>query len=379
MDNLRDVMNDNFIKYTVEQKNGNLQGAFEFLHLTIKAILELHPLASGMEKQQLKSDLHDYLDIFEDLSDKLKARKKPEEKLSFNDIVGNEEAKKYLKRKMMTFRGASILGMTPSCPTILLYGPNGSGKSFIAEAMANEWSSDYFSVSASQIKDKYVGESEKALERIFEQARKCSTSVIFFDEIHLLFAGKDSDESPGCGTKSVFLREMSSAKNNGIVLLGATNYPWKIEPAILRRFKKTIEISLPNAKDRALIMQKKIEKSGMLSIVKPKEWEAIGKSLKGYTASDLASIVESAQDFAMETVLQTSFVTGATYKGKQIHVACKEWHKGAVKIDIQKDGKRLCTKAVMVKCYLDLAVKSTRMSVTSTEDANKMNQFRKSY
>jgi SpoVK/Ycf46/Vps4 family AAA+-type ATPase len=96
--------------------------------------------------------------------------------------------------------------------------------------------------------------------------------------------------------------------------------PWMLESAILRRFDKNIGLALPDAKNRAKILQKKIESSGIIFCIKPKELELIAKNLDGYTPSDLAVLAKSAQNLAIEDVSKASFVTSGIHRGRQIHV-----------------------------------------------------------
>jgi SpoVK/Ycf46/Vps4 family AAA+-type ATPase len=374
---LRQTIGRNLNLYNVEKKNGNWKSAHSHMKIVIQAMIDLHPLTAGKDRLDLESKMPETMDKFKFLCAKLNMKPKSE-KISFKDIVGNEKEKKILQDDLKLYLGQESIALKVECPTILLYGQPGCGKSYFAEAIANETSSAYVSISAADMNSKYHGESEKAVEKIFAQARECSPSVLFFDEIHLLFSTKQSEEvSPG--TKSVFLREMSSSANSGIVVLAASHQPWNIEAAILRRFRQKFFLSLPSTTERALILRKKMESSGLIVCVSAKDMEDIAKQLVEYTPSDLTVIAFAARRVAGRTTQSASFVTSAMYNGKQIHVACQEFDKGARKIvDMNKEGKDLNVRAVMMRPYLDYAVKSTKKSITNAEDLNKMKMFVKS-
>jgi SpoVK/Ycf46/Vps4 family AAA+-type ATPase len=107
----------------------------------------------------------------------------------------------------------------------------------------------------------------------------------------------------------------------------------------------------------------------------PKEMEAIGKKLEGYTPSDLAAVAKSAQKVAIQGVLKAKFVTSCMYNGKESHVVCSEGDKGAKKINMAKECQQMNVKTVLVKPHLDYAIKKTGKSPTSFEDAEKLKKF----
>jgi vacuolar protein-sorting-associated protein 4 len=371
MAKLRNTINHHYILYEEEMDNEKPRNAFKELRCVMEAMLKLYSLTTGVEKEVLCVELTDRMEKWKSLSIHLKATGLDKKKLCFDDIIGHDKAKQYLKSELESFRGAKLLGLQVECSPILLYGPAGSGKSYLAEAMANECSSTYQRVCPSDLNHKYFGESEKAMKEIFDKARKTPKSVVFFDEIHLLFGSEEISR----GLKSVFLTQMSSHENSDIVIIGATNMPWILETAILRRFEIKIGLTLPDAKARSKILQKKIESSGIIFRVMAKEMEAIGKKLEGYTPSDLAAVAKSAQKVAIQGVLKAKFVTSCMYNGQEIHVCCSEGDKGAKKINMSKECQQMNVKTVLVKPHLDYAIKKTGKSPTSFEDAEKLKKF----
>ena len=148
---------------------------------------------------------------------------------------------------------------------ILLYGVPGTGKTFIAKALAAECQSTFFAISSSDLVSKYQGESERLVKALFEMARAEERAVVFIDEIDSLCSARgQGDESESSKRiKTEFLVQMQGVdKNNkGVLILGATNFPENIDPAIRRRFEKRIEITLPEWVARKAILIGNVKKT----------------------------------------------------------------------------------------------------------------------
>ncbi|HID26505.1 MAG TPA: AAA family ATPase [Methanosarcinales archaeon] len=184
---------------------------------------------------------------------------------------------------------------------ILLYGPPGTGKTLIAKAIANETSANYISVRGPELLSKWLGESEKAIREIFRKARLVAPVIIFFDEIDAISAIRGSD----IGSKVLdrvlnqLLTEMDGLETlKNIVVIGATNRPDIIDPAILRtgRFDRVVLVGSPNKEERLEIF--KIHTKNM-PLSDDIDFEELAEITEGYVGSDISSLCREAAMIAL--------------------------------------------------------------------------------
>ena len=154
---------------------------------------------------------------------------------------------------------------------ILLYGvlylmivqPPGTGKTFLAKACATECEGTFFSVSSSDLISKFVGESERLIKELFQMSREQRPSIIFIDEVDSMTSARDGAGANEASSrvKTEFLVQMQGVGNNNdqVLVLGATNLPWSLDPAIRRRFEKRIYIPLPEFNGRLSLVKNKLK------------------------------------------------------------------------------------------------------------------------
>ncbi len=178
---------------------------------------------------------------------------------------------------------------------ILLYGPPGCGKTLIAKVLASESEANFYSINGPEIMNKYYGETEAKLRDIFKEAKENSPSVIFIDEIDAIAPKRE--EAYGDVEKRVvaqLLALMDGLTERGqVIVLGATNRPESIDPALRRpgRFDREIEISVPNADGRLEILH--IHTRGM-PLHDDVDLKTLAAELHGYTGADIKSLCREA-------------------------------------------------------------------------------------
>lgn len=195
---------------------------------------------------------------------------------------------------------------------ILLAGPPGCGKTLLAKAVANESGINFISVKGPELLNMYVGESERAVRQVFQRARNSSPCVIFFDELDALCPRRSDSGEGGSSVRVVnqLLTEMDGLEERkSVFIMGATNRPDIIDPAILRpgRLDKTLYVGLPCPDDRLDILRT-ITKNG----TRPKlstdvDLESLAKDERCncFTGADLAALVREASMSALKVMISS--------------------------------------------------------------------------
>lgn len=236
-----------------------------------------------------------------------------DEKVYWDDIAGLKSTKNSLKEAVVYpfLRPDLFKGLREPVRGMLLFGPPGTGKTMVAKAVATESNSTFFSVSASSLLSKYLGESEKLIRALFYMAKRLSPSIIFIDEIDsMLTARSDNENESSRRIKTELLIQWSSlsnataqseAQNNildsRVLVLGATNLPWAIDDAARRRFSRRLYIPLPDYETRLYHLKRLMAKQK--NSLEDLDYELITKLTDGFSGSDLTSLAKEA---AMEPI-----------------------------------------------------------------------------
>eukprot|EP00802_Teleaulax_amphioxeia_P014562 Tamp_14630.p1 GENE.Tamp_14630~~Tamp_14630.p1 ORF type:complete len:450 (+),score=112.70 Tamp_14630:107-1456(+) len=227
--------------------------------------------------------------------------------VKWEDIAGLEQAKEALKEAVILpinfpqlFQGS---GRKP-WSGIMLYGPPGTGKSYLAKAVATEAAATFLSVTAADLTSKWLGESEKLVKTLFELARNQQdengekrASIIFIDEIDsIATARSESDSESGRRIKTELLVQMDGLGNSmeKLLVLCATNLPWAIDGALLRRCQKRIYIPLPDARARKRLLEIRMAKMDPPPLISDSEMEHLVAQTNGFSGSDLSTLVNDA-------------------------------------------------------------------------------------
>ncbi|KAI1109227.1 hypothetical protein F5Y14DRAFT_40683 [Nemania sp. NC0429] len=193
---------------------------------------------------------------------------------------------------------------TDRIPGCLLYGPPGTGKTLLAKAVAKESGANMIEVSAASINNKYVGESEKNVRALFSLAKKMEPTVIFIDEADaLLGARSGSNSGAKRETLNQFLREWDGMDKMKAFIMVATNRPYDLDEAVLRRLPRKLLIDLPLEAGRAAILRIQLRDEEMDESV---SIEDIAKRTPLYSGSDLKNMCVAAAMAAVKEELEAS-------------------------------------------------------------------------
>ncbi|MFW9855471.1 MAG: AAA family ATPase [Candidatus Thorarchaeota archaeon] len=222
-------------------------------------------------------------------------REKPNVK--WDDVAGMEGAKRALREAIILpmSRPDLFKGARRPWRGILMFGPPGCGKTYLCKAVASEVDSTFFSVSAANLVSKWLGESEKLVQELYERATEEAPSIIFFDEIDALGGAR------GGGTENEAMRRIKTQLLQAVegfdtgdellVTIGATNTPWDIDAAMRRRFERRVYITLPTTAAREKMFE--IHTRGV-ELDPDVSFKEMSKYTAGYTAADIALLCREA-------------------------------------------------------------------------------------
>lgn len=235
--------------------------------------------------------------------------------ITYDDIGGLTDVKQELVEAVewpLKHKDAfSRLGVKPP-KGVLLYGPPGTGKTLLAKAVAHESEANFILVKGPELLSKWVGESEKAVRKIFEKARQTSPTIIFFDEIDSLAPrrGANSDSNVTERVVNQLLTEMDGLQElNDIVIIAATNRPDIIDTALLRpgRFDRIIHVPVPEKVSRKMIFE--VHTKGMPLGKDVKVGELVDKT-EGYVGADIEAVCREAAILSLRDDIKAKEVTG---------------------------------------------------------------------
>jgi cell division protease FtsH len=225
----------------------------------------------------------------------------------FSDVAGYEGAKQEVS-EVVDFlknpdRYAKVGAVGPK--GVLMVGPPGTGKTLMARAVAGEAGVAFFSVTGSSFIELFVGVGASRMRDLFSEARKRAPSIIFIDEIDAIGQRRGGSALGANDEREQTLNQMLAEMDGfdpstGVVVMAATNRPETLDKALLRpgRFDRTVEIPLPNQKERAMILALHAQKKNMASDV---DLDAVSRGTPGFSGADLANLVNEAAIVAIRS------------------------------------------------------------------------------
>ncbi|XP_062169767.1 uncharacterized protein LOC133875603 isoform X3 [Alnus glutinosa] len=229
--------------------------------------------------------------------------------VTFDDIGALENVKDTLKELVMLPLQRPELfckgQLTKPCKGILLFGPPGTGKTMLAKAVATEAGANFINISMSSITSKWFGEGEKYVKAVFSLASKIAPSVVFVDEVDSMLGRR---ENPGeheamRKMKNEFMVNWDGLRTKDterVLVLAATNRPFDLDEAVIRRLPRRLMVNLPDAANRAKILKVILAKEDLGDI----DFDAVANMTDGYSGSDLKNLCVTAAHRPIKEILE---------------------------------------------------------------------------
>ena len=221
-------------------------------------------------------------------------------KVNWEEVVGLDTAKKAIKEAIVYPVQRPDLFPLGWPRGILLFGPPGCGKTLVAAAVATELDATFYSIDAASIMSKWLGEAEQNVAKLFVSARKSANdgrpATVFVDELDSLMGQHTNEVGGEIRVRNQFLKEMDSVMDKGrnlhVYVIGATNKPWDLDWAFIRRFQKRILVPLPDHLTRLMML--KLYTSN-LTIDQNVDLHELARLSEGFSGSDIRDVCQSAQ------------------------------------------------------------------------------------
>jgi len=333
----------------------------------VQHILQNLPNALGNSTEPPEKKLNDTEKEMKEIHDSLYAKlqqpgRQSDESVTFKPIVGLNSVKTALDTGIQVPLQRPELvrsGDIKPYEGILLFGPPGTGKSMMAKALANEARNcSYIQVDRADLVSKWQGQSEKMVNALFNIARKNKPCIIFVDEIEGLLEDRDGGEGGSNGAKvvTVLLTAMQNLSKDQVFVLGASNYPWKLDKAFLRRFSQIIYVPLPTLGDRVQILKQNIyqNQSTTINDISIDDIEQLALLTEQYSGSHLSKVVVAAMAIRYQRVAASKYFK-RSIKGKNYWQPCTKHEEGARQMSIKQVPKLVMPPLIMQDLELALS------------------------
>ncbi len=221
-------------------------------------------------------------------------------KVSWEEVIGLETAKKAVREAIVYPVQRPDLFPLGWPRGILFFGPPGCGKTLLAAAVATEIDANFYSIDAASIMSKWLGEAEQNVAKLFGSARKSSNegkpAIVFVDELDSLMGAHSNEVGGEIRVRNQFLKEMDGIVDKGkalhVYVIGATNKPWDLDWAFIRRFQKRILVPLADNATRLSMLKLY---SSNLQIDTDVDLQELARLSEGFSGSDIRDVCQSAQ------------------------------------------------------------------------------------
>lgn len=268
----------------------------------------------------------------------IEEKSRAENTITFKDVGGMTEIKEQIRMKILyPIQNQSLFEAygKKAGGGVLLYGPPGCGKTLISRAVAGEIKASFFNIGIHEILDMYIGNSEKNLHELFENARSKAPSVLFVDEVDALASDRNYLKmSAGRTLINQFLSELDgvTTDNSNLLVMAATNAPWHVDPAFKRpgRFDRVIFVPPPDLEARKAILEihLKNKPSEKLDI------SLIAQKTEGFSGADIRALIDTASEIVLEKAMKKGTVIPLTNADivsamKKTKPSIKAWFESA--------------------------------------------------
>lgn len=295
-----------------KEKEKKFDSAKDYYFMAAKALLEAAKESGGKmkeirlknaEKLIRKADSMPAM-VKEGEGHEIKPISPERSRITFDDVAGLDDVKEKIRDLIITpllYPEKAEKWKVRAGGGMLLYGPPGTGKTHLGRAVAGEIDAEFYYVKASDIVSKWFGESEKRVAELFRKARE-GKSVVFIDEVDALLPKRTASTSSVMPRiVSQFLNEMDGIDKGNLLIIGATNIPWSIDPAALRpgRFDFKFYIPPPDFEARKRIFQLNLD------VPNDVDFDVLAERSDGYSGADIKLICDEAKRMMMKKEIES--------------------------------------------------------------------------
>ena len=357
---------------------GNLQDAYHKYRACYWITREIHEKCPESYRDEAIESVKYAKSVVECLHMQLKSKNESETKAGvLSQVVGQDEVRDKIVKLLKRRQYARDINQHNDDPSIFMYGPSGCGKSHMAKEIASQLGLDIIIVKGRDIFGKYVGESEEKLGQLFEEAAKKKT-ILFFDEIHALF-GNDSQELSESGEKitTEFQKLMDDKKlMSGLIVMAATNEPWRVKVSVHRRFEEKYELKLPDTQARCALLKYFIDQYRLLNFLRDDGIKEFAEKMQDFSPNDIRNLVKAVDSMIMDKIIESTYFRPISVNGGKgkVFVPCESHEKGAIKTTGRQCPGRVCT--YITHYYMEKALKEYKKPEIPENHLEKLRNFK---